>query len=52
MRVLNNLVVGYQRRGNLAAALRAAEMRLALPSTDELTETLEAELRGLQARLN
>jgi regulator of sirC expression with transglutaminase-like and TPR domain len=52
LRVLNNLVVAYQRRGNLGAALRTAEMRLALPVDATLRETLETELRTLQARLN
>ena len=52
MRVLNNLVVAYQRRGNVGAALRSAELRLELPADDDLRETLETELRSLQARLN
>lgn len=52
LRVLNNLVVAYQRRGNLGAALQAAEMRLVLPVDDDLRETLETELRSVQARFN
>jgi regulator of sirC expression with transglutaminase-like and TPR domain len=39
MRMLNNLVAAYQRRGDLDAGLRAASMR-------------RAELRAIQARLN
>jgi regulator of sirC expression with transglutaminase-like and TPR domain len=52
MRMLNNLVGSYQRRGNLSAALRAASMRIQLPADEQLREVLEAELRAMQARLN
>ena len=52
MRVLNNLVLAYQRRGNIGAALRSAELRMDLPADDELREQLQGELRALQARLN
>jgi regulator of sirC expression with transglutaminase-like and TPR domain len=52
MRMLNNLVGSYQRRGNLGAAIRAAQMRLALPAPPALRDTLHAELVALQARLN
>ena len=53
MRMLNNLVASYQRRGDLANALRAATMRLALPVAEpQLRSTLTAELRAIQARLN
>jgi regulator of sirC expression with transglutaminase-like and TPR domain len=52
MRMLNNLLASYQRRGNLGAAIRAAEMRLALPADQALSATLQTELRTLQARLN
>lgn len=52
MRMLNNLVGSYQRRGNLSAALRAASMRIQLPAEEQLREVLEAELRAMQARLN
>jgi regulator of sirC expression with transglutaminase-like and TPR domain len=52
MRMLNNLVGSYQRRANLAAAIRAASMRLSLPAESSLTTTLQAEFRALQARLN
>jgi regulator of sirC expression with transglutaminase-like and TPR domain len=52
MRMLNNLVAAYQRRADLAAAIRAASMRLMLPAESPLRETLQAELRALHARLN
>jgi regulator of sirC expression with transglutaminase-like and TPR domain len=52
MRMLNNLVAGYQRRGDFRAAIRAAEMRLELQASRALRDTLRAELRALQARLN
>jgi regulator of sirC expression with transglutaminase-like and TPR domain len=52
MRMLNNLVAAYARRGNLGAAIRAATLRLALPATDSHREVLTAELRAMQARLN
>jgi regulator of sirC expression with transglutaminase-like and TPR domain len=53
MRMLNNLVAAYQRRGDLGNALHAAAMRLALPVEEpELQEVLKAELRAIQARLN
>jgi regulator of sirC expression with transglutaminase-like and TPR domain len=51
-RMLNNLVAGYQRRGDLTAAIRAAEMRLLLPSAGSQRSLLSTELRALQARLN
>jgi regulator of sirC expression with transglutaminase-like and TPR domain len=52
MRMLNNLVSSYRRRSELGAAIRAAEMRLALPAQQPLRGTLQTELRSLQARLN
>jgi regulator of sirC expression with transglutaminase-like and TPR domain len=52
MRMLNNLVAAYQRRGDFRAAIRAAGMRLALPAEASLRDSLEAELRAIQARLN
>ena len=53
MRMLNNLVASYHRRGDLTNALRAATMRLALPVPEpQLQSTLKAELRAIQARLN
>ncbi len=52
MRMLNNLVLAYQRRGNLGAAIRAASMRLMLRADDPLRDTLLVELRALRSRLN
>jgi regulator of sirC expression with transglutaminase-like and TPR domain len=52
MRMLNNLVSSYQRRGDLTGALRAAELRLLLPAPEALRNTVATELRTLQARLN
>lgn len=52
MRMLNNLVAAYQRRGDLGAAIHAARMRTALPAQASEREMLQAEFRALQARLN
>ncbi len=52
MRMLNNLVAGHTRRGDFGLAIRAAQMRLALPTDEALRETNEIELRAMQARLN
>jgi regulator of sirC expression with transglutaminase-like and TPR domain len=52
MRILNNLLGSYERRADLTAAIRAASMRLTLPTEPGLEPALRAELRALQARLN
>jgi regulator of sirC expression with transglutaminase-like and TPR domain len=52
MRMLNNLVAAYDRRGDLSSAMRAAGMRLMLPAERSLRDTLQTELRSLEARLN
>jgi regulator of sirC expression with transglutaminase-like and TPR domain len=52
MRMLNNLVGSYERRGNLGAAMRAAALRLELPAGAALRDALRAELRAMRARLN
>jgi regulator of sirC expression with transglutaminase-like and TPR domain len=52
MRMLNNLVAAYERRGDLGAAIHAATLRTALPTERLENEGLQAELRALQARLN
>jgi regulator of sirC expression with transglutaminase-like and TPR domain len=52
MRMLNNLVAAYQRRGDIGHAIGAASMRLALPADESLREVLQTELRAMQARLN
>jgi regulator of sirC expression with transglutaminase-like and TPR domain len=51
MRMLNNLVGAFWRRGDLSAAVHAAGMRLALPIDEAQHEALEAELRALRKRL-
>ncbi|MHB8660204.1 MAG: transglutaminase family protein [Solirubrobacteraceae bacterium] len=52
MRMLNNLIAAYQRRGNVGAAIHAASLRLALPTSAANRDALTAELRALRARLN
>ena len=52
MRMLNNLVAAYQRRGDLGRAIHAAGMRLALPAEAPLRAVLQFELRALRAQLN
>ena len=52
MRMLNNLVSSYSKRGDLTHAIRAAELRLLLPAPETLRDTLTSELRALHARLN
>jgi len=52
LRMLNNLVGSYTRRGDLLAAIRAANLRLELPVEGADRDALAAEALGLQARLN
>jgi regulator of sirC expression with transglutaminase-like and TPR domain len=52
LRMLNNLVGSYQRRGDVGRAIAAATMRLELPLHRGLRDALEGELRRLKARLN
>src|SRR3954454_21023221 len=52
MRMLNNLVPAFRRRGDLAGALRAAELRLALPAGAGEHDAVRAELARLRANLN
>jgi regulator of sirC expression with transglutaminase-like and TPR domain len=52
MRMLNNLVPAFRRRGDLTRALRAAEMRLALPAGADERDRVRAELVTLRAGLN
>ncbi|WP_121254231.1 transglutaminase-like domain-containing protein [Solirubrobacter pauli] len=52
MRMLNNLVPAFQRRGDLTRALRAAELRLALPAGEDELARVRAELVALRAGLN
>jgi hypothetical protein len=52
LRMLNNLVGSYTRRNDLGRAIRAAELRQGLAPERDLAQALDAELRGLRARLN
>jgi regulator of sirC expression with transglutaminase-like and TPR domain len=52
MRMLNNLLAAFQRRGDLGAAIHAAALRTELPVERLESEALQAELRALRARLN
>jgi regulator of sirC expression with transglutaminase-like and TPR domain len=52
MRMLNNLVPAFRRRGDLAGALRAAELRLALPAGAHERDHMRTELARLRANLN
>jgi hypothetical protein len=51
-RILNRIGERAERVGHVAWALRAAELRLALPFEGNTRERLEADLRRLRARLN
>lgn len=52
MRMLNNLVPAFERRGDVGAAIRAARLRLALPAAGDERVALRGEARMLEARLN
>jgi regulator of sirC expression with transglutaminase-like and TPR domain len=52
LRMLNNLVASYERRGDVGNAIRAAELRLELPVDEPGRGELERELIGLRSRLN
>ena len=52
VRMLNNLVNSYSERGDLARALHAAELRIALPGDGPLREQQHVEHAALLARLN
>jgi transglutaminase superfamily protein len=52
LRMLNNLVGSYRRRGDVGAAIKVAGMRLALPADPVLRDSLRAELVAMQASLN
>jgi hypothetical protein len=51
-RILNRIGERAERVGHLCRALRAAELRLALPFEAPTRERLEADLRRIRARLN
>jgi Transglutaminase-like superfamily len=52
LRILNNLVGSYRRRGDVGAAITAARMRLELPLDRRRRDALDRELRAIRARLN
>ena len=52
LRMLNNLVGQFAKHGDVGSSIRAAELRLLLPTELETYTGLEAELRSLRARLN
>ena len=52
MRMLNNLVSSYARRGDLTRAIHGADLRLLLPAGAADEERNERELLSLRARLN
>ena len=52
LRMLNNLVGSYQRRNDMTRMIRAAELRLALPSSPARTRALRLEWLSLQSQLN
>ena len=52
LRMLNNLVGSYERRGDIGRAIRAAELRLLLPASAGLRDELELGLKSIRARLN
>jgi hypothetical protein len=51
-RILNRIGERAERTGNVAWALRAAELRLALPFTEPVREDLRRALAHLRARMN
>lgn len=51
-RILNRIGERAERVGQVCWALRAAELRLALPFEAPTRERLEADLRRIRARLN
>jgi regulator of sirC expression with transglutaminase-like and TPR domain len=52
LRMLNNLVGSYRRRGDIGSAIRAASMRLDLPSGEAMHDAMRQELLAMQAQLN
>ena len=52
LRMLNNLVRSWLERGDLTRALRAADLRLAVPTDEETHAQYVSERASLQARLN
>ena len=52
LRMLNNLTATFSARCDFTGAIRAAELRLALPVPDSSRPALELELQALRANLN
>jgi regulator of sirC expression with transglutaminase-like and TPR domain len=52
LRMINNLVGSFTKRGNVAHAIHAADLRLLLPVEPSDMERLTLEARALRARLN
>ncbi len=52
LRVLNNLVGSYRRRHDINRAIRAAELRMALPLGETQAAALGLELRSIRSALN
>lgn len=52
LRMLNNLMAAYSARADFSHAIRAGELRLALPVAGPGRTALEAELRSLRADFN
>lgn len=52
LRILNNLVGSFGRRGDLAGGIRASQLRLDLPTEGDERERLADEALALRARLN
>ena len=52
LRMLNNLVGSYRRRGDIVSAIRAASMRLDLPTGPVIHDAMRQELLAMQAQLN
>jgi regulator of sirC expression with transglutaminase-like and TPR domain len=52
LRMLNNLIAAYTKRGRFGDAIVAARLRLALPLPDAERDRVQQELIALEARLN
>lgn len=52
LRVLDNLVGSYRRRHDISRAIRAAELRMALPLGETQTAALGLELKSIRSALN
>lgn len=52
MRMLNNLIPAFEKRGHLGSAIHAASLRLLLPAEPDLRDALAGEHRALRSRMN